>query len=633
MKKSRFTRLTKDMALILFFSAGIPALIGLLMMYHQMRTVNEIQEMQFKQVQEQTNNQLFSYLKNIKHSLESFSQTPELADYLLTPKDLKSFTENRLIGRIETLNLNPIVSLAITDNKKNITFIYPRFTNSPVSERISDTESIYVSHPIQIDDQNLQNSSAIQKGYIFAFIQKDKIKGIFPQIREIVGTSADEIQIEINDPVLINPGNLVLYAGSLGAFMILSICFGLYCGRRRIIDPIRSLYKETFDKTRVLNENFQSYLTENANNELKVLKASFDMYISELRLAYDRELEAQRSKALAKIASQVAHDVRSPLTALNLIINSLKDVDEEKRVVLREATNRINDIANNLLSKPNKDDLETTSELLPALVDSIISEKRIEYRSRGDIKLELSLENSYGIYSNVSAGQFKRILSNLINNSVEAIRETGGRISVRFEQDLNFAKLIIEDNGKGIPESVLSELGKAGKTYGKTKGNGLGLAHAKEMLAMWNGQLEIASQLNKGTRVTIYLQKSRPPNWFVESINVDHDVVVVDDDQSIHEIWKQRLASKNISHIYSEKMLEAWISKNKTTKGTIFLIDHEFLGHSSTGLDMIEKFKLTACSILVTSHYDEVGLRKKAQSLGVKILPKGLSPWVPVLSS
>lgn len=57
--------------------------------------------------------------------------------------------------------------------------------------------------------------------------------------------------------------------------------------------------------------------------------------------------ETSRSAAMCQVAEQVAHDIRSPLSALDMVLKDLKELPEEKRLMVRSATQRITDIANN----------------------------------------------------------------------------------------------------------------------------------------------------------------------------------------------------------------------------------------------------------------------------------------------
>jgi signal transduction histidine kinase len=102
------------------------------------------------------------------------------------------------------------------------------------------------------------------------------------------------------------------------------------------------------------------------------------------------------------------------------------------------------------------------------------------------------------------------MLSNLVNNSVEAL-ERGGSVTVSLARRGGSVEITVRDNGKGIPAEVLQRLGRRGETYGKAGGSGLGLHHARAAAEAWNGSLNISSEPGKGTETVILLPLAGEP--------------------------------------------------------------------------------------------------------------------------
>lgn len=165
------------------------------------------------------------------------------------------------------------------------------------------------------------------------------------------------------------------------------------------------------------------------------------------------------------------------------------------------------------------------------------------------------------------------------------------------------------------------------------------LKNAKQTIESFNGTYQIESAEGAGATVIITLPRANAPEWFVQSLNLDEGqtIVATDDDHSILEIWKQRFGSLvednkiNLLTFSSGVKLGQWISENKTqSQSSLYLVDYEFLGQPTNGLELIEKFSLSTQSILVTSRYEEKNILNKCEELKVKLIPKGMAPLVPI---
>ncbi|MBI3535149.1 MAG: hypothetical protein HY072_06660 [Deltaproteobacteria bacterium] len=264
-------------------------------------------------------------------------------------------------------------------------------------------------------------------------------------------------------------------------------------------------------------------------------------------------------------------------------------------------------------------------------MDQIISEKRLEYRQRLGIEINFSVENAYGLCIKVSSVNFKRLISNIINNSIEATSKNGIiSVGIRvFEED--FVDIIIQDNGKGIPTEMLEKLGQRGASFNKEGGSGLGLFHAKKSIESWGGKLLIQSALDRGTTITLRLPREQQPRWLCSKLLVSEkaQIAILDDDHSIHHTWNERF--KHVLSVESVHFTSADdFKKCKIENMQYFLMDYELIGSKETGLDLIEAFKLQDKSILVTSYFEDENILNRCQHLGVSIIPKALVGCVPI---
>lgn len=360
------------------------------------------------------------------------------------------------------------------------------------------------------------------------------------------------------------------------------------------------------------------------------------------------EAEQQKHEAeIGRLASQVAHDIRSPVAALNAVSQDLAQLPENRRIMIRNAAQRINDIANNLLhyyrqktthgfnNKIPEDIMQ--AELISYFVETIISEKREQFSG---LNIEFSVQiasDSYGVFAKVNPIEFKRVLSNLMNNAVEAI-EQNGKVEIAITKNSGFIIVAIKDNGRGIPHELLPRVVEGGVTYGKKEGSGLGLSSAVKQIEAWGGQFSIHSVVNQGTSVEIILPQAFQPEWFATQLFVPNHttIVILDDDDNIHQIWKRKFEKSikhnekvNIIDFYKPEELLEWHKTNSPIKA-IYLMDYELIGSPLNGLDVVKQLDIASSSILVTSRYEDADIREICQSLQMKIIPKNYSAYIPI---
>ncbi len=367
-----------------------------------------------------------------------------------------------------------------------------------------------------------------------------------------------------------------------------------------------------------------------------------------LRPYLQREVSLERKMALAQMASQVAHDIRSPLSALSIAITYAEDLPEDIRTMIRSAVGRIQDIAQGLLEK--RRELESTDpapgkmlspeaesvQLVSALLESLLTEKRVRYAEKAGVEIEMQLDvSAYGLFAKVRPTQFKRVLSNLVDNAVEAI-EREGKVKIGMSREGDEVVVTVVDDGRGIPEDVLPSLGREGMSYGKLGGSGLGLFHASQTVAQWQGRLDLVSKPGKGTVVTLSLPRAETPIWFLTELRLAEGMTVValDDDPSIHGIWKERLGpfgNELVSFVSGSAFLE-WYATRKPAGKVLYLFDYELLGQEANGPEIIERLRLEDDAVLVTSRFEEPAVLAHCRKLGIRILPKNLAGLIPCLS-
>lgn len=356
--------------------------------------------------------------------------------------------------------------------------------------------------------------------------------------------------------------------------------------------------------------------------EIEAIRRRIAKLITEIERNNKIEIKSQ-------LATQVAHDIRSPLAALKMILQITKEIPETERTFFTHAVNRLENIANELIETNRNNPLSFKPIQIVPILENIITEKKLGKL----IKIELSIHKSaFSLFSSLDAGKLATLFSNILNNAIEAIT-ADGLIKVNVFEVEGHCYIEFVDNGPGIPKEYLDKLGQRGATFGKTGGSGLGLYHARTTLESWGGKLVIESIVGEGTLIRVILPLCEQPKWHLHSLNLNEEtkIIIIDDDAHIIEIWKSKLETfsiknQNIITFQNPDLAKKWVLEHVTQGESQFsykfLIDLEFNGYAINGLELIEGTQINNRAVLVTSRYDDESVIKKCEDLGLKLLPK-----------
>ncbi len=293
------------------------------------------------------------------------------------------------------------------------------------------------------------------------------------------------------------------------------------------------------------------------------------------------ESELAVSKAVSDMAAQVAHDIRSPLAALGAATKGL-EIPADQRTLIDGAVGRMQSIANDLLHRYRAPGAEVKAKVetcaLSDLITQVLAEKRLQHKDKTGVFIEFS--DGDGIKAAVDQREFQRIISNLVNNAVEAF-DKGGTVSVTLSALDGKVLLSIKDDGKGIPPEILAKLGQKGETHGKTGGTGLGLYHARTSVESWGGSLTIESEPGKGSRVTLTLPAAAKPA-------AGRRAVLLDDDPLVHMNWKMAAKAAG-AELKSFKTPQKFAAAVKTLPRDIPLYIDSELGEGVKGEDIAKE--------------------------------------------
>ncbi|MCP3930860.1 MAG: HAMP domain-containing histidine kinase [Oligoflexia bacterium] len=350
----------------------------------------------------------------------------------------------------------------------------------------------------------------------------------------------------------------------------------------------------------------------------------------------------------AKIASQVRHDIQGALMIANSALNNINEHNDEVRILkasLDRVKSTIQDIPKiaNLDDKDiegivelqeNKNDEESLENChLLSIVTQVVSDLSL---TNNNISFNYELSNeSEKAYIKTNYKRFERVLFNLYKNAVEAI-DSNGTITTKVSLNDESVLLEIEDSGKGIPDNILKKLGQKGISYGKAHGTGLGVYDAFEQFDKWVAGIDYSTLEGKGTTVTMRFDAVEENPLFPSEILIAENstVVILDDDPSVHESWKQRfkeLSNDGVTYKYFESPELAKIEINSLKNNNrefLFLGDYDLRNKSIDGIKFIRENDLSEYSILVTSSIDSV--LDDCRKLEIPVISKSIQSTIDI---
>ena len=250
-----------------------------------------------------------------------------------------------------------------------------------------------------------------------------------------------------------------------------------------------------------------------ADEEIKKLNNNFNNMINRFKRQQDKLLITERYEAWEVVARKLAHEIKNPLTPIQLSIERLRDKyskkigDEKKQFedYLQTINRQIKDIEN-LVNEFSH------FARMPRPVFKKIDLSKVVERSINFLKLSLKSKINFNkTNKNLINGddeQLYRVFINLIKNADESIDEIihknpdyKGKIDIEIVTNNDYILVTIIDNGKGITDTK-----KAMTPYftTKSKGTGLGLPIVNKIINEHSGEFFI-NNFEKGTRVEIIL--------------------------------------------------------------------------------------------------------------------------------
>jgi signal transduction histidine kinase len=235
--------------------------------------------------------------------------------------------------------------------------------------------------------------------------------------------------------------------------------------------------------------------------EIEQLRRTISSYQERLQADAERIKRIEVMEAKARLAAQVAHDIKSPLAALKVARFALPKDSKELGGLIRDATDRILEIVDGLDGKADLRPQRIDRQGILKMTESLLREKSLEKSALGScpkIEWVCKLDRNFGFETWET--ELKRVLSNLLNNAFDAATdEEPIQLELEMESSSNSTRspeirFTVVNHGKPVDPRVLARLGERGLTIGKEHGSGLGLSHALEFAKRNGGTLEMKSE-------------------------------------------------------------------------------------------------------------------------------------------
>lgn len=231
-----------------------------------------------------------------------------------------------------------------------------------------------------------------------------------------------------------------------------------------------------------------------------------------------KRLEKMRSDFVAN----VSHELKTPVTSVSgfsetLLSGEVTDEATKRQFlqIIYDESQRLDRLISDLLhlSKIEKQEMPLDLETVD-MTDLVHEVAKTLQNSVENKKTHLTLpEASREIYLQGDQDRIRQIILNLLGNAINYTAD-GGNVDISLKENINTVRLIVQDDGIGIPEESLPRIFERFYRVDKARarhsgGTGLGLAIVKHLIESHHGEIEIESREGEGTKITVILPKNQ----------------------------------------------------------------------------------------------------------------------------
>mgnify|MGYP001226479549 FL=1 len=255
------------------------------------------------------------------------------------------------------------------------------------------------------------------------------------------------------------------------------------------------------------------------DKELEKLNKNFNLMIDRLKTQQNKLLANERHDAWENVARKIAHEIKNPLTPIQLIIDSLKNkytdlLDKNNKISFNEKVKTINKQVKLIEKLVNEfsDFARMPKPIFKKANLKKIIDDCLKLMKTNDETIKIDFKCNDNILIKADSEQINRVFINLIKNSIESLNEKYQKnndfikkIIIEIDRINDYIEILIIDNGTGFNTTNLSEISKPYFTT-KKNGSGLGLSIVTKIINDHNGTIEFLNY-KKGAKIKITFPK------------------------------------------------------------------------------------------------------------------------------
>lgn len=284
-----------------------------------------------------------------------------------------------------------------------------------------------------------------------------------------------------------------------------------------IVKPLNKLRRATYE---IREGNLNYEIRESGEDEIGQLCSDFEEMRIRLRELIDAKLKSEKDSK--ELFSNISHDLKTPLTAIKGyaegIMDGVADTPEKQEKYLKTIYKKATDmtvLVDELLyyTKIDADSITYNFSQIDVgdYFDDCLEEYRFDAQSQ-NLTMEYENQVEAGTKVVADAEQIRRVINNIVGNSVKYMSKENGVITIRLEELKDDVKIEISDNGVGIPQKdlphIFDRFYRADASRNSRKGgSGLGLAIAKKIIEDHGGIIWADSKEGEGTITGFTLKK------------------------------------------------------------------------------------------------------------------------------